>query len=202
MECDVEFGVTLPRFKAREARPGQLYFPHVGDHVIGVVVAKNSDFYTLDIGAIHEATLLSVEGFRGATKRNRPNLSEGDIIFCQVIRQYPKNELPTEVTCCHADDVKQWATKETYFGPLTDGFTFSIPLIYSFSLSEDSPYVLKLLASRFKYEVAVGLNGRIWVKGRSDEETLLVARFVRLAYGATRARMEAMMIANERANSN
>lgn len=75
--------------------------------------------------------LLAVDGFRGATKRNRPNLTEGDVVFCQVTRVYPKQELTTEVSCINANDMKQWTTKETYFGPLEGGFTFTVPIDYA-----------------------------------------------------------------------
>ncbi|GFE53046.1 exosome complex component RRP40 [Babesia ovis] len=110
----------------------QVYRPKTGDHVLGVVVAKTFDFYTLDIGGLCEALLPAVDGFRGATKRNRPNLNEGDLVFCQVTREYPRNELPTEVSCLDVDDMKHWTTKETYFGPLEDGFMFTVPIPYSY----------------------------------------------------------------------
>ena len=39
--------------------------------------------YKLDINDRFEATLESVD-FQGATKRNKPNLELGDLVYCKV----------------------------------------------------------------------------------------------------------------------
>ncbi|CDR97214.1 Exosome complex component RRP40 [Babesia bigemina] len=169
-----------------------VYFPKEGDHVLGVIVSKNLDFYTLDIGGLCEAVLPAVDGFRGATKRNRPNLHEGDVVFCQVTREYPARELPTEVSCINAGDMKQWTTKETYFGQLEDGFMFTVPIPYSYCLSGDRCYVLEKCAARFKYEIAIGLNGRVWVRSANASDTLHIARYIRMCFGLTLPQMEAL----------
>lgn len=49
------------------------YVPAAGDCIIGIITAKYSEFYKVDIGSSQQATL-SVLAFEGATKRNRPNL--------------------------------------------------------------------------------------------------------------------------------
>ncbi|EDO07980.1 exosome complex component family protein [Babesia bovis T2Bo] len=172
----------------------QLYRPKIGDHVIGVVVAKNSDFYSLDIGGLTEAILPAVDGFRGATKRNRPNINEGDVIFCQITKQYPRNELPVEVSCLDVDDMKQWTTKETYFGSLEGGFMFSVPIPYSYCLSGARCHVLEKCAGRFKYEIAVGLNGRVWIKSTNEVDTILIARYIRMCFGLSLAQTEALFL--------
>ncbi|EKX72008.1 conserved hypothetical protein [Theileria equi strain WA] len=135
---------------------------------------------------------MSIEDFRGATKRNKPELNEGDVIFCQVTRHYPRYEMPTEVSCIDADSVKQWTTNECYFGQLMDGVTFDVPITYAVSLSRDKCYILKKCASKLKFEIAVGLNGRVWVKGSNIQETLLVARFIKRSYGCSVAQIEAL----------
>lgn len=169
-----------------------VYFPTVGDHVLGIITSKNIDFYTLDIGGLCEAILPTVDGFRGATKRNRPNLVEGDVVFCQVTREYPRRELHTEVSCLNVDDMKQWTTKEAYFGHLENGFLFTVPVPYSYCLSSKRCYVLDKCAQRFKYEIAIGLNGRVWVRGANEKETLWIARYIRMCFGLTVPQMEAL----------
>ncbi|KAK1444844.1 hypothetical protein BgAZ_107500 [Babesia gibsoni] len=146
----------------------------------------------LDIGGLCDAILPAVDGFRGATKRNRPNLVEGDLVFCQVTREYKNRELQTEVSCINVDDMKQWSTKETYFGHLEDGFMFSVPIPYSYCLSGQQCFVLKKCSKRFKYEIAIGLNGRVWVRGMNEKETLLIARYIRMCFGLSPAQMEAL----------
>ncbi len=49
------------------------YIPSVGDLVVGIISAKSSENYKVDIGGPHPATL-SVLAFEGATKRNRLHL--------------------------------------------------------------------------------------------------------------------------------
>ena len=56
--------------------------------VIGVVTARNSEFYTLDIRA-HSPAILPVLEFEGATKRNRPDIRVGAAIYARVARLSP-----------------------------------------------------------------------------------------------------------------
>lgn len=37
---------------------------------------------------------------------------------------------------------------------------------------------MKTLGLKFPFEVAVGLNGRVWVKGRSNRETVAVVNAI------------------------
>lgn len=39
--------------------------------------------------------------------------------------------------------------------------------------------LLRLLGQRVPYETAIGLNGRIWVKGRSIDETLVICNIIK-----------------------
>ena len=45
-------------------------------------------------------------------------------------------------------------------------------------LLEPDCSLLRLLGNPLPYEVAVGLNGRIWIKGRSIKETLELANLI------------------------
>jgi exosome complex RNA-binding protein Rrp4 len=46
--------------------------PQVNDIVLGIVVARNAEFYTLDINSEAHAILPALE-FMGATRRDKPN---------------------------------------------------------------------------------------------------------------------------------
>lgn len=48
--------------------------------MIGVVTSKGGDTFKVDIGAADLAQL-SYLSFEGATKRNRPNVKSGDLIY-------------------------------------------------------------------------------------------------------------------------
>ena len=45
---------------------------------------KTSDYYILDIGGSNEA-ILSVLDFEGATKKSKPILEVGQIVYCRVL---------------------------------------------------------------------------------------------------------------------
>lgn len=60
------------------------YIPHSGDRVLGTVTAKVGDIFRVDIGG-PDLALLNYTSFEGATKRNRPNVKVGDLIYGQII---------------------------------------------------------------------------------------------------------------------
>lgn len=60
------------------------YVANRGENVIGVITAKAGDIFRVDIGTSQQATL-SYMAFEGATKRNRPNVHVGDIVYAKVI---------------------------------------------------------------------------------------------------------------------
>ena len=63
------------------------YVANRGENVIGVVMAKAGDVFRVDIGTSQPATL-SYMAFEGATKRSRPNVNVGDIVYAKVWSTY------------------------------------------------------------------------------------------------------------------
>lgn len=130
------------------------------DLVIGVVKSKG-EYYKVDIQGPSLAILNSVS-FDGATKRNKPNLRVGSLLYCRVL--HAEKHLETcELTCCSAKSKKDWVTKESTFGELGGGYTFECSLWMCRKLLEPSCSILKDLGEIFNFEIAVGMNGRIWV---------------------------------------
>lgn len=72
------------------------YVPSPGDAIIGQITAKNAEFYTLSLGSAHSATL-PVLAFEGATKRHRPNLKIGALVYALVTSA--ESWMEPEVTC-------------------------------------------------------------------------------------------------------
>lgn len=60
------------------------YLPARNDFVIGVIKVKTSETFIVDIGAPMDAVLGGLE-FDGVTKRNKPNLKIGTLVFCRVV---------------------------------------------------------------------------------------------------------------------
>ncbi|ETV94845.1 hypothetical protein, variant 1 [Aphanomyces invadans] len=72
------------------------YKPALEDGVVGMIVDRNAEFYRVDIGSSSYATL-GMLAFDGASKRNRPNLQPGTLVYCRVVRA--TKDLDACVTC-------------------------------------------------------------------------------------------------------
>ena len=91
-----------------------------GENVIGVVIAKIGDIFRVDIGTAEPASL-SYLAFEGATKRNRPNVSVGDIVYAKLLVASSYTE--SELVCVDSYG------KKAGMGVLTGGgFMFSVSL--------------------------------------------------------------------------
>ncbi|CAB3407708.1 unnamed protein product [Caenorhabditis bovis] len=145
------------------------YIPNEGDRVIGIVVSKIGDFFRLDIGTA-ELAVINFTNFEGATKRNRPNLKTGDIIYAQVFDTTPRTE--AELTC--VDDEK----KARGMGQLNNGFMFKVSLNYARRILHPSCQILKTMGKFFKFEITVGLNGRIWINADTNDEIIRIYNII------------------------
>uniref|UniRef100_A0A0K0DA50 Ribosomal RNA-processing protein 40 n=1 Tax=Angiostrongylus cantonensis TaxID=6313 RepID=A0A0K0DA50_ANGCA len=159
------------------------YVAEKGDRVIGIVVGSVGDFYKLDIGTAEHATVffllfdfslnsfvilisfilrsvqfhISFLAFEGATKRNRPDLKIGDIVYAQVSDEFSHTDV--ELTCIDA------LFRARGLGALSGGFLFKVSCNLARRLLSTQSQLLNLLGKHFKFEIAIGLNGRIWLKG-------------------------------------
>ena len=70
------------------------YIPKSGDYVLGTVTSQLTDYYRVDIGGPQQA-MLSYLSFEGATKRNRPNVKAGSLVYGQI--QLASKNLEPEV---------------------------------------------------------------------------------------------------------
>lgn len=143
---------------------GGRYLPCVGDAVVGTVVRVLPLSYHVSLGGAHPASLDAL-AFDGATKSSRPRLRTGDHVYCHVVSA--AKDIDVEVSCCAFGELeaKEWTTGESVFGALAGGCVVRVGLTYSRLLGQDSPLVLSLLGRRVPFEVAVGANGRVWVRG-------------------------------------
>lgn len=55
----------------------------MGDAVVGIVVERHVDSFNVDLGGPFPAVLPAL-AFEGATRRNRPNLVAGDLVYARV----------------------------------------------------------------------------------------------------------------------
>ncbi|KAH8263741.1 hypothetical protein KR044_013194 [Drosophila immigrans] len=145
------------------------YVPARGDLIIGIIKAKSGDVYRVDIGAADSASI-SYLAFEAATKKNRPDLNPGDLIYARVLNASP--DIEPELVCVNSNG------KRGKLGLLQDGFFFKCSLNLGRLLLRENCPALKALTDKLPYEIAIGVNGRIWVKAHSAAETVGLANAI------------------------
>eukprot|EP01080_Neovahlkampfia_damariscottae_P010171 gene10171-2591_t len=151
------------------------YIPKVDDFVIGVIVESSVDFYKIDLGSSSSA-ILSGLGFDGASKRNKPNLKQKDLVYCRVIES--NRDLEPEVTCFSIKSKKDWVTGESQFGELKEGYLIQCSIGLCKKLLDPNCYILSYLGEKISFECAIGINGRVWVKDGGEQELNTAAQAV------------------------
>ncbi|KAJ1952024.1 exosome non-catalytic core subunit rrp40 [Linderina pennispora] len=147
------------------------YVPAEGEPVVGVVVARHGEGYRVDIGSAHDA-LLPLLAFEGATKRNKPNLAVGTVVYGRVVVANPV--MDPEIECYNSN-----TGKAEGYGELSSGFVFQCSLGLARRLMDAQAPVLNALGDEVPFEAAVGLNGRVWVHAETPAATILVTNAIR-----------------------
>eukprot|EP00743_Colponemidia_sp_Colp-15_P004534 GILK01004888.1.p1 GENE.GILK01004888.1~~GILK01004888.1.p1 ORF type:complete len:243 (-),score=21.17 GILK01004888.1:84-812(-) len=166
------------------------YVAGMNDMVIGLITMKHTENYKVDIGGALPA-ILSTIAFEGATKRNRPNLQVGSLVYGRVI--VANREAETELSCTSPQSRKGWASGESYFGPLVGGYLFQCSVYLARILLDPDCAVLEALGRAFPFEVAVGVNGRVWVNSANPLHTIVISNAILNSETFTRAEIEVMV---------
>jgi len=160
------------------------YVPTRGENVIGVVLAKAGDTFKVDIGT-SEAASLSYLAFEGATKKNRPNVQVGDIVYAKQL--VASRDMEPELVCVDSYG------KKAGLGVLAGGgFMFQLPLHTVRKLLSPKSVLLSTLGKHMVFEIAVGMNGRVWVRARTVKETICLANAVECAEFMNNDQIESM----------
>jgi exosome complex component RRP40 len=87
------------------------YYPKVDDQIVGLIEQVAGDFYTVNIFSGSNC-ILNRQAFEGATKRNKPELKRGDILYARVIKA--NKDCDIELSCISTTgSKKEWSTGET-----------------------------------------------------------------------------------------
>lgn len=134
------------------------YIPQANDLVIGIVVGVVGESYKVQLQDFSTTVILSMMAFPNATKKNRPNLKVGQAVYARVSQAIP--EVETELECVDASG------KEGGFGLLSEaGYIFDVQLHFARELLfNPSSVVLEKLAAMCQFEIAIGINGKVWIK--------------------------------------
>lgn len=145
------------------------YIPVKEEKVIGIITNRGSDSYKVDIGGAMPASLPSLS-FEGATKKNKPNLQIGDIVYARLC--VANKDMEPELDCTDGSG------NSTGLGQLSGGFMINCSLGLSRKLLSKEFVVLKCLGKHFSFECTVGMNGRVWINSSSIPHTITVANAV------------------------
>uniref|UniRef100_A0A8C3K634 Exosome complex component RRP40 n=2 Tax=Neoaves TaxID=3078114 RepID=A0A8C3K634_9CHAR len=146
------------------------YVPVKGDHVIGIVTAKAGDVFKLDVGGSEQASL-SYLAFEGATKRNRPNVQVGDLIYGQFL--VANKDMEPEMVCIDSSG------RSSGMGLIgQDGFLFKVSLGLIRKLLAPKCEIIQELSQLYPFELVLGMNGRIWVKAKTVQQTLIIVNIL------------------------
>eukprot|EP00871_Galdieria_phlegrea_P002085 jgi/Galph1/2878/GphlegSOOS_G1523.1 len=158
------------------------YIPCIGDTVIGVIMDRSSDYYVVDIGT-NVSALLPVLSFEGATKRNRPHLTTGSIVYARVVSADREKE--PQLSCLLPGSQHSWVTGETIFGELSEGFLIhcSINLVRNILIGRNK--VFRKLGEYVPFEQATGMNGRIWIRSKSPAHVVLLVNVIQCSENMT-----------------
>ena len=149
------------------------YNPHISDLVIAIIHHSSTDYFHCTITPHTSQALLPHLAFEGATKKTRPQLPTGALVYARIIKADTHAE--TELACYNYS-----TGKSEGMGELKDGMLYDVSLGMARRLlmkgSEGQVVCLEELASKLAFEVAVGRNGKVWVKSSSIGEALLIGR--------------------------
>ncbi|KAN0064457.1 exosome non-catalytic core subunit rrp40 [Thecaphora frezii] len=150
------------------------YSPAHSDAVIGVITARTPDHYLVSLASSHTATL-PLLSFHGATKRHRPNLPVGTLVYALVASALPFTD--PELTCVlptgDAAGYGPLLATDSRARPQGTAMVFAVSLPLAARLWRGEEQLLALVARCFPFEAAVGVNGFVWV--RAAEVRMVVA---------------------------
>lgn len=155
------------------------YLPRAGELVIGTVGKSAADVYYVHLSDYTAPATLPQLSFEGATKKTRPVLAPGALVYARVT--VASRHMDAELEC-----VSSSTGRAEGLGPLAGGMLLPVSLGLARRLmmpraAEAGRVVVleALAAAGLQFETATGRNGRFWVDSASVKTVLAVARAVR-----------------------
>lgn len=168
--------------------------PSIGDLVVAQVHHSTFDSFACSLTPHTPYAILGQLAFEGASKKTRPNLKAGDLVYARVSKASKWED--TELECFNA-----FNGKSEGMGPLKGGMVFHVSPSFARRLMMGTDQegnikggivVLEEIGQKIRFEVAVGRNGKVWVDSGKVMETLAVGRLL------VRADEEKWDVANQR----
>jgi len=167
------------------------YIPYREDTVIGVITQQYSEAYTVNIDASTRAVLPTL-AFDGASKRNHPNLPVGSIVYCRVESTNP--DIDPGLSCMvESGPKKDWMTGQSLYGELKGGHVFKVSLSLIRVLLNPNCVVLEALADVIAFEIAIGMNGWVWINSEMAYDIVLVSNAIQKSENVSKNAIPAMV---------
>lgn len=152
---------------------GGRYLPHTSDLVVAMVQRSSTDTYHCTLTPHTTSVLLGQLAFEGATKKTRPQLNSGALVYARVSKADKWSDV--EIEC-----VNPATGKSDGLGPLKGGMLFDVSPAFARRLmmgaGKGGVVLLEEIGEKVRFEVAVGRNGKVWVDSSSIAETVAIGR--------------------------
>lgn len=193
------------------------YTPQIHDRVITIIENQiGGDYYRVTIPncIMNNNVILNKIHFEGATKRNRPYLANGDLVYGRIVNSLNYSS-EIEISCLvnrGRDEIqkhnvdgrsagddggassKDWMTDEGTYGQLKNGTCIPISLGLAKELLNPNNVVLESLGkSGLKFEICIGANGYVWVNSERPEYTILILNAIKNSEVMTESQIRGMV---------
>ncbi|KPM45060.1 hypothetical protein AK830_g1473 [Neonectria ditissima] len=162
----------------RVENSGGRYQPRAGELVIGTIHHSAAEVYYVTLSDYTTPAILPQLSFEGATKKTRPVLAPGALVYARVV--LANKHMDSELECVSAS-----SGKSEGLGPLAGGMLFAISLgmarrlMMPKSVLEGKVVVLEELGNAgLQFETATGRNGKFWVDSENVKTVIAVGRAV------------------------
>jgi len=83
-------------------------------------------------------------------------------------------------SCRSKASKKEWMTGEAYYGELKEGMLIYVDVTTSVWLEKNGDQVFTKIAKLCQFEVVVGVNGRVWIKAKELEDTVVIYNLMKV----------------------
>jgi exosome complex component RRP40 len=138
---------------------------------------SGGEYFHITLTPSSPLAVLPQLAFDGATKKTRPNLQSGDLVYARVRGPATKYLDAIELECLTISPDN--GVSDAGLGPLKAGSVCDVSLEFARRLmmgpKKGGVGVLQAIGERFRFEVAVGRNGRVWI---ASDEVLVVLKVI------------------------
>lgn len=129
---------------------------------------------------------LPLANFEGTTRKNKPNLNVGSVVFARVL--VANKDLEPELICMDENG------KGDGFGEVKEGGMLNrCSVSYSQQLQKAVCPILDALAKHFAFEIVAGANGRFVINGASVADTVALSKAILAAENLESSQIPALI---------